>query len=100
MSNLYPNSSNRESAVITPPPDIFSPLVNAYEERGYEAGYARGVSDALAFVLEATAEFSRLRRESAAETRKLLYEFSTFIEKQLQGASGRAEAGFSGGLGI
>jgi hypothetical protein len=75
-------------------------LVSAYHERGYEAGYVRGINDALASVLEATEDFARLQPGSAAETRQLLYTFSKFLEEQVRQSPLHSDDGFVDGLGI
>jgi hypothetical protein len=75
-------------------------LVSAYHERGYEAGYARGINDALAAVLESTEDFARLQPGSAAETRRLLYAFSEFLEEQVRQSPSHSDHGFVDGLGI
>jgi hypothetical protein len=80
--------------------EILPSLVSAYQERGFEAGYSRGVNDALAAVLEAAEEFARLRPESAAETRKVLYAFSEFLERHVRQAPPYVESEFVDGLGI
>jgi hypothetical protein len=80
--------------------NVLSPLVSAYHERGYEAGYARGVNDSLAAVLEAAEEFVRLQPGSAEETRRLLYAFSEFLEGQIGRTPPHSENGFVDGLGI
>jgi hypothetical protein len=64
--------------------DIWPALVNVYQEQGYEAGYARGVNDVLAAVLEATEDFIRIRGESDPEARRLLYAFSEFLENRVR----------------
>ena len=79
---------------------VLPSLVTAYQERGYDAGYARGVNDALAAVLEATEDFARLRPESVAETRRLLFAFSEFLEKQFRPTPSHLEHDFVDGLGI
>jgi hypothetical protein len=81
-------------------PDVLPSLAIAYHERGYEAGYSRGVNNTLAAVLEATEEFARLRPESAAETRRLLYAFSEFLEKQIGPTPVDFGHDFVDGLGI
>jgi hypothetical protein len=80
--------------------ELFSGLVTAYQERGYEAGYARGANDALASVLEAIEEFARPRPESAGETRRLLYAFSEFLENKVCQTPPRPANDFVDGLGI
>ena len=80
--------------------NVLSPLVSAYHERGYEAGYSRGVNDSLTAVLEAAEEFVRLQPGSAVETRRLLYAFSKFLEDQIGRTPPNQENGFVDGLGI
>jgi hypothetical protein len=80
--------------------NVLSPLISAYHERGYEAGYARGVNDSLATILEAAEEFARLQPSSAVETRRLLYAFSKFLEDQIGRTPPHSENGFVDGLGI
>jgi len=80
--------------------ELFSGLVTAYQERGYEAGYARGANDALASVLEAAEEFARLRPESAAQTRRLLFAFSEFLENRVRRTPPTTAPDFIDGLGI
>jgi hypothetical protein len=79
---------------------VFSPLVSAYHERGYQAGYARGMNDALTAALESTEDFIRLQPNSAADPRQLLYAFSEFLEQRVGGKSPDLERGFVDGLGI
>jgi hypothetical protein len=80
--------------------DVLSPLVSAYHERGYEAGYARGINDSLAAVLEAAEEFARLQPKSHLETLRLLHAFSEFLENQISRTPPHSENGFVDGLGI
>jgi hypothetical protein len=95
----------------TPPPprisegdgereNILPSLVAAYEERGYESGYARGVNEALAAVLEATEDFARLRPESPDVTRRLLYAFSKYLEGRVRRTPPQVAHEFVDGLGI
>jgi len=90
-------------ADLSRPPDqqqVFPPLMSAYHERGYEMGYARGRSDVLAAILEATETFVRLDPDSAANTRRLLYAFSDFLEQQMSRRSPEVPHEFVDGLGI
>ena len=80
--------------------NLLSPVVSAYHERGYDAGYVRGVNDSLATILEAAEEFARLQPGSAVETRRLLYAFSEFLEGQIGRTPPHSENGFVDGLGI
>jgi hypothetical protein len=103
MFNLKSKPNSRPDRNPIEIPDhqhVLPPLVSAYHERGYEAGYARGKNDVLAAVLETTDEFSRLEPESAAETRKLLYAFSKFLEEQIQRSPRDSDHGFVDGSGI
>jgi hypothetical protein len=96
-------SSSWPDSEVTEMPDhrnVLSPLVTAYHERGYEAGYSRGVNDSLATILEAAEEFARLQPGSAVETRRLLYAFSKFLEGQIGRTPPHSEDGFVDGLGI
>jgi hypothetical protein len=93
-------NSNSQTATLPVRENVLPNLVSAYHERGYEAGYARGVNDTLAAVLEATEDFVRLRPDSAAETRRLLYAFSEFLEEQVRRTPHHAEHEFVDGLGI
>jgi hypothetical protein len=83
-----------------PDQQVLPPLVSVYHERGYEAGYARGINDALAAALEATEEFVRLQPGPAAETRSLLCAFSKFLEEQIRRSPPHGEHGFVDGSGI
>jgi hypothetical protein len=81
-------------------PNVFSNLVSAYQEQGYEAGYARGINDALASVLEASEEFARLRPGSVAQTRELLHAFSKYLEEHIRQSRDYRRHEFVDGLGI
>jgi hypothetical protein len=103
MFDPQSKTSSWPDSDVTEIPDhqnVLSPLVTAYHERGYEAGYSRGVNDSLAAVLEATEEFARLQPGSAVETRRLLYAFSEFLEDQIGRTPPHSENGFVDGLGI
>jgi hypothetical protein len=91
-----------DSAAIETPDhqNVLSPLVTAYHERGYEAGYSRGVNDSLAAILEAAEEFARLQPGSSAEIRQLLFAFSEFLEDQIGRTPPHSDNGFVDGLGI
>jgi hypothetical protein len=93
-------SSNSQTATLSVHENVLPNLVSAYQERGYEAGYARGVSDTLAAVLEATEDFVRLRPNSAAETRRLLHAFSEVLEQHVRQTPPPAHHEFVDGLGI
>ena len=95
-SALLMRAINEESARS----EILPSLVSAYQEHGFEAGYSRGVNDALAAVLEVAEEFARLRPESAAETRRVLYAFSEFLESRVRQTPPDEDFGFVDGLGI
>jgi hypothetical protein len=97
---MFMFNSKSQTTVAPARQNVLPNLVNAYHERGYEAGYARGVNDALAAVLEATEDFARLRPEPAVETRRLLYAFSEFLEEQIHRTPHHAEHEFVDGLGI
>jgi hypothetical protein len=103
MFDPQSKTSSWPDSDVTEIPDhqnVLSPLVTAYHERGYEAGYSRGVNDSLAAVLEAAEEFARLQPGSAVETRRLLYAFSEFLEDQIGRTPPHSENGFVDGLGI
>jgi hypothetical protein len=93
-------SSKSRNTTLPARANVLPNLVSAYHEQGYEAGYARGINDALAAVLEATEGFVRLRPDSAAETRRLLHAFSEFLEEQVCLTPPHAEREFVDGLGI
>jgi hypothetical protein len=80
--------------------EVWPVLVNAYYEEGFSAGYARGINETLAAVLEATEEFASLRPGSSDETRRLLHSFSKFLEKNVRRAPRDDWAEFSDGSGI
>ncbi|MGA3067871.1 MAG: hypothetical protein ABSF29_13595 [Tepidisphaeraceae bacterium] len=80
--------------------NVFSTVVSAFQEQGFEAGYARGINDALAAVLEASDEFARMQPLSVAETRKLLYAFSRFLEERIRQSRHHRRHEFVDGLGI
>jgi hypothetical protein len=103
MFDPQSKTSSWPDSDVTEMPDhqnVLSPLVSAYHERGYEAGYARGVNDFLATMLEAAEEFARLQPSSTVETRRLLYAFLEFLEKQIGRTPTHSENGFVDGLGI
>jgi hypothetical protein len=80
--------------------EILPSLVGAYRERGFDAGYSRGVNDTLAAVLVATDTFSRQNPATAAETRRLLFAFSKFLEGHAPRTSSQADHTFGDGSGI
>jgi len=92
----YPNKPSFET---TERDNVWPVLVNVYQEQGYEAGYARGVNDVMAAVLEATEDFVSLRPDSA-ETRRLLHAFSEFLENHVRRKPPDRQQGFTDGLGI
>ena len=97
------NFPHSESAQLDEPPsgDVWPALVNVYQEQGYEADYARAVSDVLADALEATEEFIQSQAHSDAETRRLLYAFSEFLENRVRRKAPAEEHRlFIDGLGI
>jgi hypothetical protein len=82
------------------PPDLFSSVIDAYQEHSYEAGYARGINDAQLALLEAADEFSRQRSEAPNRTRQLLHAFSKFLEQKLDSHSRHTMQEFIDGSGI
>lgn len=96
----FPTTESTEELTDSPDP-LWPVLVNVYHEQGYEAGYARGVSDVLTSTLEVTEDFLRLRGESNPETRRLLHAFSKFLEDHVRtSSSGEDHRLFIDGLGI
>jgi len=95
---------NQSSIELTDPNEgtgVWPALVNVYHEQGYEAGYARGVSDVLAAVLESTEEFARLHSKTDPGARRLLYAFSEFLENRVRTRSPEDDHRlFIDGLGI
>jgi hypothetical protein len=79
---------------------VWPALMNAFQEQGYEAGYARGTSDVLANLLEATEDFAKTHPGSPADTRRLLYAFSEFLERRLPKNPPNQAHEFVDGLGI
>jgi hypothetical protein len=79
---------------------VWPALVNVYQKQGYESGYARGVNDVLATILETTEDFARLRPEAAAETRRLLHAFSEYLDRRIRTQPRDEENHFVDGLGI
>jgi hypothetical protein len=79
---------------------VWPALVNVFQEQGYEAGYARGASDALATLLEAIEDFAKTHPGSPADTRRLLYAFSEFLERRLPKNPPNHAHEFVDGLGI
>jgi hypothetical protein len=80
--------------------EVLPSLVGAYRERGFDAGYSRGVNDMLAAVLMATDAFSRQNPQTAAETRRLLFAFSKHLEGYIPRTSSQADHTFGDGSGI
>jgi hypothetical protein len=96
---------NHSSTLLDPDlpvafPDVLPSLLGVLKEHGYEAGYARGVSDMHLVLLEAVEEFAALQSGSAPATRKLLHAFSQFLERKLEGRLPMRKAGFVDGDGI
>jgi hypothetical protein len=80
---------------------VWPALVNMYQEQGYEAGYARGVSDVLAASLEAAEDFLRRQPRSDPDARRLLYAFTEFLETRVRTETPDADHRFFiDGLGI
>ena len=80
---------------------LWPALVNIYHEQGYEEGYWRATSDALAAVLESTEDFLRAKPPADPQVRGLLYAYCEFLEKQLRAkARGANHSLFIDGLGI
>jgi hypothetical protein len=92
----------QESARNSPDGDgLWPALVNIYHEQGYEAGYARAISDALATVVESAEQFLRSRPESDLQARKLLYAYSEFLEARVrETTAAQNHPLFIDGLGI
>lgn len=68
---------------------LFRPLLGAYEQHGYAAGYRRAVSDVLAALLAAGEDYIRHERPaSAADLRQVVLAFSDHLEHRL-GPAGR-----------
>ena len=81
------------------PDGIFAGVLASYGERGYERGYRRAVSDALAALLLATEEYLRDHPHDRA-LRTVLYGFEEHVERALH-ALGSGDGGFvADGLGI
>lgn len=79
---------------------VLPPLMSAYQERGYAAGYGRGRNDALIAILALTEEFARLDPSMAADTRRTLYAFSDFLERRIVRTAPQSHGSFIDGLGI
>ena len=103
MDSLESQANAKAASVTAEEPalrSVLPSLVSAYCERGYDAGYARGVNDMLAQVLLAADRFARLRPESATDTRRLLYAFSEFLEDQVPRTPAYPDHFVAEGLGI
>jgi hypothetical protein len=95
------SSAESQVADLSPKPlDLFPSVIGAFQEHGYDAGYARGVNDTHIALLEAINEFSRLHRGSPGQTQELLYAFSEFLERTLLRSFPRSGSGFIDGAGI
>ena len=79
-------------------PHLWSALTTVYQDRGFSAGYRRGVSDTVASALAATEDFLVLRGESPADTRRLLHAFIDYFESRVRTTTAQAE--LVDGLGI
>jgi hypothetical protein len=88
------------SVAVEDPESVWPALVNVYHEQGYESGYARGVSETLATALEIVEEFLSARGKTNTDNRKLLYDFSDFLDQRIERAPARPDHLFIDGLGI
>lgn len=62
---------------------VFPAIFDAYRNQGHEQGYARGVSDTLASVLEAVEAFLQQTPPPTGTPRELLYAFGKFAERHI-----------------
>jgi hypothetical protein len=84
---------------------VLPSLLSVYQQRGYERGYRRAVSDLLGSLFAVTEEFVQSTAanstdpSSRAALRRTLYQFGQQLERRLQSLA--PEAGYvSEGLGI
>ena len=78
---------------------IFAGVLASYREHGYELGYRRAVSDALATLLLATEEYVRENGDDRS-LRGVLYAFEEHLERHLH-RMGSGDSGYvADGLGI
>jgi hypothetical protein len=99
--NLFDPETTEEFTTPNDRSGVWPAIVNVYQEHGFKAGYSRGASDVLAAVLESTGDFLRSRARSDPQARRLLYEFSEFLEKRVRTKPpGEDNPSFIDGLGI
>ena len=89
--------SAKESAEST---GILGAVIDAYREEGYERGYARASQDVLDSLVAVAERFLREAHGDEAGSRKTVYAFVEFLEREIQAASGDVAGYVSGGLGI
>src|ERR1700677_1536939 len=99
--DLHPHDFATAPAESIEGDGLWPTLVNIYHEQGYEEGYCRATSDALAAVLESTEDFLRSQPQADPQIRALLYACGEFLEKRLrETARGANHSQFIDGLGI
>jgi hypothetical protein len=79
---------------------VFPTLIDAYRNRSYDAGYARGLGDARIALLESVQEFRRLQEGSTAEVRRLVEAFSDLVEQKIRSNAPALDCSCIDGLGI
>ena len=103
-----------QSAINSPPATDFEPhadeasdttgilgaVIDAYREEGYERGYSRASRDILDSLVGMSERFLREEASESIASRKLIYAYVEFLEREIQAASGDVPGYVSGGLGI
>lgn len=100
MSNVEISMGSEITSGINSSERVLPSAISAYERCGYEAGYARGVSDVLAAMIEAAAAFSRFQAGSAKDTFRLVNAFSEYLEQKIQHKSHTPDPASGDGSGI
>ena len=104
LSNSPPDTRLNGSPVLPAEVEeatgVLGALIEVYREEGYERGYHRALHDVLDSIVGITERFLREAGPDAGASRRLVYAYIEFLEREIQAASGDVAGYFSGGLGI
>ena len=105
MSQLHSHPSSADDGIsvfeLADSPDVpavFSGVLSAYQEQGYESGYRRAVADVLTSMLALTEDYLRQLPDSDATLRRKLHGFEAFVQRHFLAREGAEFV--SDGLGI
>jgi hypothetical protein len=79
---------------------VLGALIDVYRKEGYERGYHRALHDVLDSLVGVTERFLRDGDPDSGASRRLIYAYVEFLEREIHAASNDVAGYVSGGLGI